>query len=97
MTTALKFPKPLRRRDREYLRFIRRQGCLVCKNRALAHHVKHGGVGTKGSDYDTVPLCFIHHDVLHVLGAARFQRELGVNFTTEVQRLNRIYREGEAA
>ena len=74
-----KFPKPRRKRDPKYLAYVRRQGCLCCKNYAEAHHLEHGGVGTKGSDYVTAPLCWRHHRELHDIGHAAFEVKHGLD------------------
>lgn len=91
MITALAFPKPARRKDRVYLRFIRRQGCLVCRRYAQAHHVHSGGVGTKGNDYDTVPLCFKHHPELHTMGQAAFEQKHDLNLERSVMAFREQY------
>ena len=33
-----------------------------------------GGVGLKGSDYMTIPLCRLHHDEYHNVGRTAFQK-----------------------
>jgi len=61
--------KPQRRRDREHLRFVAKQPCLVCgRTPSDPHHVRfaqHKGIGLKVSDEFTVPLCRAHHRELH--------------------------------
>lgn len=80
-TATLKRGKPIERRrsqprqkrngpprDPAYLAFVRRHPCVVpgCRRKAEAHHYGSGGVATKCSDYETVPLCHWHHvDLWH--------------------------------
>ena len=89
--TVPAFPKPLRRQAPEYLRWIRLQPCLVDHVVAQAHHTTAGGVGTKGSDYRTVPLCWRHHGELHRLGPDSFQEKYGLDFQEEIIRLLERY------
>jgi ERF superfamily len=66
---SLLIAKPPRRRDREHLRFVAKQPCLVCgRIPSDPHHLRfaqHKGVGLKVSDEFTVPLCRAHHRELH--------------------------------
>ncbi|MBU0516744.1 MAG: DUF968 domain-containing protein [Proteobacteria bacterium] len=55
-------------RDPAYLAYIRKQPCLVCggaQGPSVAHHDNNGGKGLKGSDYDALPLCPVHHQERH--------------------------------
>lgn len=67
--TALAIPKPLRQRDRDHLRFVAQQPCLVCGRQPCdPHHLKFAqahGLAQKVSDEFTVPLCRAHHRELH--------------------------------
>ena len=67
--------KPVRERDREHLRFIASQPCLVCgRVPSDAHHVKFAeqrAMGRKVSDKFTVPVCRLHHRELHRRGDER--------------------------
>jgi hypothetical protein len=62
-------PKPQRLRDREHLRFLTKQPCLVCgRQPSDPHHLRFAqprGLGQKVSDEFTVPLCRAHHRELH--------------------------------
>ena len=67
------------RRAPEHLAFVRSLGCCVpgCTSRGPvhAHHVRtaaNSGIGVKPDDYETVPLCHVHHDELHRNGARTF-------------------------
>jgi hypothetical protein len=64
--------KPIRERDRNHLRFVASQPCLVCgRGPSDAHHVKFAeqrAIGRKVSDKFTVPICRLHHRELHRRG-----------------------------
>jgi hypothetical protein len=67
--SALSFPEPRRIRDREHVRHVAQQACLVCGRRPCdAHHLRFAqsrALGRKVSDEFTVPLCRGHHRELH--------------------------------
>src|SRR5262249_3581004 len=72
---VLAFPEPRRLRDRDHLRHIMRQPCLICGRRPSdSHHVRFAqlrALGGKVSDEFTVPLCRTHHRELHRSGDER--------------------------
>ncbi len=67
--TLLSLPTPRRIRDREHVRSVAKQPCLVCGRRpADAHHLRFAqppALGRKVSDEFTVPLCRGHHREVH--------------------------------
>ncbi len=67
--TALALPAPRRIRDREHLKAVAKQPCLVCGRRPTdAHHLRFAqspALGRKVSDEFTVPLCRGHHREVH--------------------------------
>jgi hypothetical protein len=67
--------KPVRERDRNHLRFVATQPCLICgRTPSDAHHLKFAerpAMGRKVSDKFTVPVCRIHHRDLHRRGNER--------------------------
>jgi hypothetical protein len=67
--------KPARERDRNHLRFVASQGCLVCgRTPSDAHHMRFAeqrAMGRKVSDRFTVPICRLHHRELHRRGNER--------------------------
>jgi hypothetical protein len=67
--------KPVRDRDRDHLRFVAAQPCLVCgRTPSDPHHIKFAeqrGMGRKVSDRFTVPICRLHHRELHRRGNER--------------------------
>ena len=67
--SVLAIPELKRLRDKDHLRYVASQSCLVCDRRpAQAHHLKFSqptAMGRKVSDEFTVPLCATHHRDLH--------------------------------
>ena len=70
--TVLVVPAPRRVRDREHVKSVAKQPCLVCGRRpADAHHLRFAQSPTlsrKVSDEFTVPLCRGHHREVHRCG-----------------------------
>jgi hypothetical protein len=67
--SQLSISAPCRRRDKDHLRFVAKQPCLVCGRQPCdAHHVQFAqkrALGRKVSDEFAVPLCRTHHRQLH--------------------------------
>jgi len=67
--------KPVHERDRDHLRFVTAQPCLVCgRTPSDAHHIKFAeqrAMGRKVSDRFAVPICRLHHRELHRRGNER--------------------------
>ena len=70
--TANSLRKPLRLRDRDHLKFVSAQPCLVCGREPTdPHHLRFAqprALSRKVSDEFTVPLCRSHHRELHRCG-----------------------------
>ena len=70
--SVLALPEPRRVRDREHVRHVTRQSCLICARRpADAHHLRFAqsrALSRKVSDEFTVPLCRGHHREVHRSG-----------------------------
>ena len=70
--SVLSLPAPRRIRDREHVRLVAKQPCLICGRRpADAHHLRFAQsrtLGRKVSDEFTVPLCRGHHREIHRCG-----------------------------
>jgi hypothetical protein len=70
--TILALPVVRRIRDREHVKSVAKQPCLVCGRRpADAHHLRFAQpptLGRKVSDEFTVPLCRGHHREVHRCG-----------------------------
>jgi hypothetical protein len=67
--------KPIRERDRDHLRFVAAQPCLVCgRTPSDPHHIQFAeqrAMGRKVSDRFSVPICRLHHRELHRSGNER--------------------------
>jgi hypothetical protein len=72
---ALALPEPRRIRDKDHVRFVAKQACLICGRRPSdAHHLRFAqtrALARKVSDEFTVPLCRIHHRAVHRAGDER--------------------------
>jgi hypothetical protein len=70
--SLLVFPEPRRVRDRDHIRHVIKQPCLVCGRRPSdPHHLRFAqsrALARKVSDEFTVPLCRMHHRELHRCG-----------------------------
>ena len=70
--STLPIGEPKRLRNRDHLRYVASQPCLVCgRSQSQAHHlrfVQPRAMGRKVSDEFTVPLCGTHHHELHMRG-----------------------------
>jgi hypothetical protein len=70
--STLALPAPRRIRDRDHVKSVAKQPCLVCGRRpADAHHLRFAqslALGWKVSDEFTVPLCRGHHREVHRCG-----------------------------
>ena len=70
--SVLTFAEPKRLRDKNHLKFVASQPCLVCgRQPSDPHHLRFAqprAIGMKVSDEFTVPLCRGHHRQLHQAG-----------------------------
>jgi ERF superfamily len=70
--STLVLPEPRRIRDRDHVRYVTRQSCLICGRRPSdAHHLRFAqsrALSRKVSDEFTVPLCRGHHREVHHSG-----------------------------
>jgi ERF superfamily protein len=85
--SALALPATRRIRDREHVKSVAQQPCLVCGRRpADAHHLRFAqspALGRKVSDEFTVPLCRGHHREVHRDGdEANWWKKTGIDPTT---------------
>jgi hypothetical protein len=90
--SMLSLPGPRRIRDREHVRLVAKQPCLICGRRpADAHHLRFAQsrtLGRKVSDEFTVPLCRGHHREVHRCGnEAAWWEKVGVDPTVPARAL----------
>jgi hypothetical protein len=82
--SVLTLHTPRHIRDREHVRYVAKQACLICGRRpADAHHLRFAqspALGRKVSDEFTVPLCRGHHREVHRCGnEAAWWMKLGID------------------
>jgi hypothetical protein len=90
--TVMTHPEPRRIRDRDHVRLVAQQTCLVCGRQPCdAHHLRFAqnrALGRKVSDEFTVPLCRGHHREVHRYGdEAAWWQKLGLDPTTTARAL----------
>jgi hypothetical protein len=73
--SVLAIAEPRRHRNKDHLRFVMKQCCLICGRKPSdAHHLRFTqprALGRRVSDEFTVPLCRTHHRGLHRAGEER--------------------------
>jgi hypothetical protein len=89
---VLALPEPRRVRDREHVRHVTRQSCLICGRRPSdAHHLRFAqsrALSRKVSDEFTVPLCRGHHREVHRSGnEAAWWTNAGIDPTVHARAL----------
>ena len=87
--TVLTLPTARRIRDRDHVKSVAKQPCLICDRRpADAHHLRFAqspALGRKVSDEFTVPLCRGHHREVHRFGdEAAWWRNIGILYALEM-------------
>jgi hypothetical protein len=90
--SALSLSARRRIRDRDHVRLVAKQPCLICGRRpADAHHLRFAeskALGRKVSDEFTVPLCRGHHREVHRCGdEAAWWRKAGIDPTVPARAL----------
>jgi hypothetical protein len=70
--STLVIATPRRYRNREHLRYVAQQACLICgRKQSDPHHLRYlqpRALGRKASDEFAVPLCRSHHRAVHRAG-----------------------------
>jgi len=73
--SVLVIATPRRYRNREHLRYVMQQPCLICGRKPSdPHHLRYmqpRALGRKASDEFAVPLCRVHHRAAHRVGDER--------------------------
>src|SRR5207247_711464 len=68
----LAITKLRRHRNKQHLRYVARQACVICGRKPSdPHHLRYAlprALGRKASDEFTVPLCRVHHREVHRVG-----------------------------
>jgi hypothetical protein len=82
--STLAVPAPRRYRNKAHLRYISQQPCLLCGRKPSdPHHLRHlqpRALGCKASDEFAVPLCRIHHRLVHRVGKeAAWWKDAGID------------------
>jgi hypothetical protein len=82
--SVLVFPEPRRVRDRDHIRHVIKQACLICGRRPSdPHHLRFAqsrALSRKVSDEFTVPLCRAHHREVHRCGnEGSWWRNIGID------------------
>ncbi len=90
--SVLSHPEPRRIRDRDHVRFVAQQPCLICGRKPSdPHHLRFAqnrALGRKVSDEFTVPLCRGHHRELHRHGdEVRWWGKTGIDPTVSAREL----------
>jgi ERF superfamily len=90
--SVLAIAAPRRYRNRDHLRFVAQQPCLICGRKPSdPHHLRHlqpRALGRKASDEFSVPLCRIHHRLVHRVGnEAAWWQDAGIDPITVARKL----------
>jgi hypothetical protein len=90
--SALTIPTPRRLRNKDHLRHVAQQPCLICGRKPSdPHHLRFAqprALGRKSSDEYAVPLCRIHHRLVHRVGnEAAWWKESGIDPLVAAQKL----------
>jgi hypothetical protein len=90
--SVLILSEPARVRDKQHLRFVAAQPCLLCGAAPSdAHHIRYAqprAMSRKVSDEFTVPLCRAHHNELHREGnEAAWWHDMGIDPLEVAKRL----------
>jgi hypothetical protein len=90
--SELSHPEPRRLRDRDHVRFVTNQPCLICgRTSSDSHHLRFAqprALGRKVSDEFTVPLCRGHHREVHRCSdEAAWWEKAGINPSTAARTL----------
>jgi hypothetical protein len=82
--SVLAVTAPRRYRDRDHLRYVAQQPCLICGRKPSdPHHLRYvqpRALGRKSSDEFAVPLCRIHYRLVHRVGnESAWWKDVGID------------------
>jgi hypothetical protein len=100
--SVLTISTPKRYRDKEHLRFVAQQTCVLCGRKpSEAHHIRFAqprALGRKSSDEFAVPLCRAHHRAVHRAGDEKaWWQQAGVEPLKIARKLWKFTRLGDRA
>ena len=100
--SVLTIAEPRRYRNKEHLRFVAQQACLVCGRKPSdPHHLRFmqpRALGWKVSDEFVAPLCRIHHRAVHRVGDERgWWKQVGIDPIKVARKLWRNSRLNESS
>jgi hypothetical protein len=100
--SVLTIAEPRRYRNKEHLRFVARQACLVCGRKPSdPHHLRFmqpRALGSKVSDEFVAPLCRIHHRAVHRVRDERaWWQQAGIDAVGVARKLWRKSRRNETS
>lgn len=91
-------------RDENYKRFIRSMPCIICGSTPSEHShepLNGRGMGHKGPDNESLPLCAFHHRIAirnrHNTAPDRFYGDHGIDWRYEVKLYQKLYAADRAA
>ena len=100
--SVLTIAEPRRYRNKEHLRFVAQQACLVCGRKPSdPHHLRFmqpRALGSKVSDEFVAPLCRIHHRAVHRVRDERaWWKQAGIDPVEVARKLWRNSRRNEGS
>ena len=100
--SVLTIAEPRRYRNKEHLRFVAQQACLVCGRKPSdPHHLRFmqpRALGSKVSDEFVAPLCRIHHRAVHRVRDERaWWKQAGIDAVEVARKLWRNSRRNETS
>ena len=89
--------------ERDHMGAVAALGCVVCRNLgfgetpAEVHHIGNGTLGKKASNYETIPLCEVHHrNGGHGVAVHAGRKTFEARYGTERELLEQTRRELDA-
>ena len=81
--------------EREHMSKVASLGCLICQRPANVHHIRPVGlgIGMRSSHYQTIPLCYDHHQGQFSIHNCK--KEFEDTYGTEQELLNKTLMELE--